>query len=175
MLTSSSGGLTLSGSVLTMVTGLNGLGQIIGDDLGSVNFTTEGLSGGSLQKGGVFSAGGSLTIATNGTGGLPNGQIFAGTFSGLDNWMLVTLANKTHNYTLSGNLSGALENVPVSGVLVQITVNTGTGFFNGSSMVSSGDISFTTTSGVVPEPGSLGLVGTGLISLAGVVRCKWKA
>jgi hypothetical protein len=52
---------------------------------------------------------------------------------------------------------------------VQLTVNTGKGFFNGSTRISSGD---TSGSVAVPEPGSLTLLGSGLLCLAGLVRRK---
>jgi hypothetical protein len=169
-LSGSSTGLTLSGSELIAVNGLNGLGLVTGN-LGSVGFTTGALTSGSLQMGGAFSAGGTFTIVGNGTGGIPNGTIFTGTFSGPVTWTLVTLANGTHNYTLSGSLSGTwYTGSTVYGATVQLTINTGKGFFNGSTKISSGD-----TNIVVPEQGTLTLLGTGLVGLAGVLRRKLKA
>jgi hypothetical protein len=50
---------------------------------------------------------------------------------------------------------------------VQLTVNTGKGFFGESVQLSSGNTNLS-----VPEPGTLSLLGTGLIGLAGVIRRK---
>lgn len=163
-------GLTLPGSVLIAVNGLGG-GLITGNDLGAVSFSTGVLSSGSLQMGGTFAAGGLFSITGNGTSGVPTGVIFNGSFTGPVTWTLVTLANGTHNYTLTGSLTGTWYNgTTVSGATVQLTINTGKGFFNGSTTISSGDTNFATAT--VPEPGSLGLMGTGLIGIAGLVRRK---
>jgi hypothetical protein len=170
-LSGSSEGLSLSGSVLIAVNGLNGGGLITGSDLGSVSFSTGALTSGSLQMGGTFAAGGWFTITGNGTNGVPNGTLFTGSFSGPVSWTLVTLANGTHNYTLTGSLSGWNgSGSATQGVTVQLTINTGKGYFNGSTTISSGD-----TNTVVPEPGTLGLLGTGLLGLAGVIRRKLKS
>ncbi len=166
-LSGSNSGLTLGGSTLIAVNGLNGGGLITGANLGSLSFTTGALTSGSLAMGGTFAGGGSFTITGNGSNGVPNGVIFSGTFASAT-WTMLTLANGTHNYTLTGTLTGTLANgASVNGVTVQLTINTGKGFFNGSTTISSGD-----TSVVVPEPGTLSLFGTGLLGLAGMIRRK---
>jgi hypothetical protein len=169
-LSGSSAGLSLTGSTLIAVNGLGGMGIITGD-LGTVAFSTAGLTSGNLQMGATFDAGGSFMITGNGTNGIPNGTIFNGSFSGPVTWTLITLSNGTHNYTLTGSLTGTwYTGATVDGATVQLTINTGKGFFNGSTLISSGD----TNIAAVPEPGSLTLVGAGLVGLAGVLRRKLK-
>jgi hypothetical protein len=144
-------GLTLTGSALIAANGL-GAGLITGSNLGTVSFSTGVLSGGTLQMGGTFAAGGAFSISGNGTGGIPNGVIFNGTFTGPVTWTLVTLANGTHNYTLTDSLTGTwYAGGTINGATVQLTINTGRGFFNGQTTVSSGDANFTT----VPEAPAL--------------------
>ena len=157
-LTGNASGLSLTGSTLISY------GSAVGSNLGSLTFTTGAFTSGNAQAGGTLAAGGSFVITGNGTNGVPNGVVFSGTFTSPVSWNLVTLGNGTHNYTLSGGLVSATGQV---GATVQLTVNTGKGFFNGSTTLSSGDTNLS-----VPEPGTLSLFGTGLIGLAGAIRRK---
>src|ERR1700730_16213 len=86
ILSGTNSGLSLSGSVLVAVNGLNGGGLITGNNLGSLAFSTSRLESGALQMGGPCAAGGSLTITANGTNGIPNGTLFTGSFSGPVTW-----------------------------------------------------------------------------------------
>ncbi|MFZ0201288.1 MAG: PEP-CTERM sorting domain-containing protein [Candidatus Sulfotelmatobacter sp.] len=174
-LAGSSSGLTLSGSTLTAVTGFNGMGLVQGSNLGSVSFTTAGeTSALPLTGSATFAAGGTFTITSNGINGLPAGTIFSGTFTSPVTWTALELANGTWKYTLQGAISGTWYNgAQVFGATIQITTNTGKGGFSGSTSIGSGDTNIDAPT--VPEPGTLGLLGTGLIGIVGFLRRKLKA
>jgi hypothetical protein len=154
-----SAGLSLTGSVVIHY------GSVIGSNLGSLTFTTGAFTSGDIMNGGTLAPGGTFTITGNGINGVPNGVIFSGTFTNSPTWTLTTLANGTHSYTLMGAIAGGGQ----VGATVQLTVNVGKGLFGGSADLSSGDTNLS-----VPEPGTLGLLGTGLLGIGGLMRRRWR-
>jgi len=167
-LTGSTAGLSLTGSTLISINGF--WGSPVGN-LGGVTFSTGSLIS-TIGSVSTFNGGGSFVITGNGMNGIPNGPIFTGTFSGTVTLTLTgTSPNGGNIYDLTGPISGTWYNgQTVSGATGQIYVFTGKNGWMGSSIVGSGD----TIIGTVPEPGTLGLLGTGLVGLAGVVHKKFK-
>lgn len=167
--------LQLSNSTLTSFTGLNG--NVINGTLGTVSFKTGAMSIGTLGTSGTFLAGGSFTISGNGSKGMGTGVLFTGTFTGPVSW--VGTFNQAGNnglgawtYVLKGTVSGMLNNgSPAQGATVQFTFDVSKGQpFSKSVRLNQG-----LTTVTVPEPGTLGLLGTGLLGLAGLVRRKIKS
>lgn len=151
--------LSLNGSTLVSIWNY-GYGTLSAPDLGSVTFTTPPLAG-SLQLGGTFGSGGSITITSNGCCGLQEGVIFSATFTS-GTWTLST-TDGIHTYTFTGYvMEYESDGLPIPGV-TQFTVSTGTGYFSGSVGLTSENTSLRVT----PEPSSLGLLVTGLVALAG--------
>jgi len=162
----SDAGITSKGSQLTS---FNGIQAPPGKSLGTVSYSTGALESGSIAAGGVFSSAGStFDVIGKGNYGEPKGPIFTGGFTGDIDWTLVSQTGSKLVYTLSGSLSGQLYNgVIVTGTTTQ-TITTHPGQLNqGIGHITLGSTTLTT-----PEPGTLGLLGTGLLGIAGMFRRK---
>jgi hypothetical protein len=167
-----SSGVTLNKSKLTEIDGLNGGGSIIGSGkwptLGTLSFTTGAELSSSFDPTtgvttSIFAGGGTFTITGNGQNGVPRGVLFHGTFSGD---VTVTSNPRTkdvaRSFMLSGAVTGMYNGETLNGQVVQLRV--------GPTKVSG----TTSVAGAVPEPSTLGMFGTGLVSMAGLLRRKKK-
>jgi PEP-CTERM motif len=170
-ITSNGSTLNVSSSTLTSLIGMTDTGSVSGN-LGIVSFSTGALMSGTLAAGGQFAGGGSFSMMGNGSNGLPHGVIFHGQFSGPVTWTanFVPTGNAGMGawfYTLSGSVAGTLSNGQSFSANVKFSTRD---VAQGQQYSSVANLNNGAGAVTVPEPGTLGLLASGLFGLAVVVR-----
>ena len=117
---------------------------------------------------GISSAGHSFVVTGNGSYGVPKGTLFSGSFVGPIDWTLTSAPGaKNLVYTLSGTITGTYDGRTITGTTTQTIYTVADQLNQGIGHVRTGSTSLS-----IPEPGTLGLLGTGLVGIAGMFRRK---
>jgi hypothetical protein len=170
-----SAGVVVGGAQKSQLRSWNGIST--GTTMGYVSFSTGALTSGSITGtgGATFAGGGSFVVTgigawaktLTGASGTPV-TLFTGSFVGPVTWTWVSSKGLGSVYRLTGTIFGTLyDGRQVSGTINQTFFASNAQFTAGIGHIRVGDTQF-----AVPEPGTLGMLGTGLVGIAGMFRRK---
>ncbi len=173
--------ITAAGGIVSQGSELMSWGKYTpapGYDMGSVSFSTGSLATGSIWGGGTFNGGGTFIVRgvgawTKKLPGAPQGPVtlFNGSFVGPVTWTVQSIGKGGLNYIFT--LSGAIQGMYYDGRTVNGTTTQYIYAYQNQWLQDhKGGISFGKNNLAVPEPGTLGLLGAGLIFVAGSLRRK---
>jgi hypothetical protein len=153
-------------------------GKVIGSGhaMGTVSFWTGAFTpaqpGGTVFGSGTFAGGQTDSgFVVKGSAKGDRGTIFSGYFVGPVDWTLEPGGNKFfHEYELAGKIKGQLWNGHMATGSVTEYIYT---FWNQEKIDHKGSIhGGSATLNSTPEPGTLGLLGSGILAMAGAIRRK---
>jgi len=155
------------------ITSVNGVGT--GHSLGSLRFTTgaftadtsAGLFGDGTFAGGQGTSSFDIKLAGK------HGMQFLGYFVGPIQWVaLPGTGGRVLTFELTGTIRGMLDGHEATGMTTQYFATTKSTLDRGFARITGGSM---TTLTATPEPGTLGLLGTGLVGIAGILRRRKSA
>jgi hypothetical protein len=167
--------------VSTISTGRSTVTQFdkyVGHSLGYLSFSTGVLKSGSVLSGGTFNRGGSFDVVGSGqwvrrlTGEKGPLTMFAGKFISPIAWTLTSQVGRNVTYTLTGEIEGTNWTGREEILTTTQNIYTTTGLL--SQGIGYLGVGHTTPNGPMqtPEPGTLGLLGTGLAGTVAIFLRK---
>ncbi|HVN21471.1 MAG TPA: PEP-CTERM sorting domain-containing protein [Dongiaceae bacterium] len=167
---STAAGFHMDGSNGSIASTVTQVGSLLGAN-GTLSLSTGAFSGSSGLSGSGTFGDGTLTISNVTYNSIFYSTFFTGSLTNIQ-WIALGKAGGFFQYELVGALSGTLEGTtPVMGETAQLYFHSKTAW-NGTGAI---QLANGSTGLVVPEPASMGMMGTALLGMAFLVRKRIKS